>query len=164
MASLHQEGGVRHWAALVGAIALCLAVAALGGLATEAGPGSWYDGLAKASWNPPAWVFAPVWTALYVSLGLALWWIWRAPPAPGRRRALVLFLLQLALNLAWSWIFFGLQAPLVALVDLALLLVAILATMRAAWWHVPFAVMVMVPYLLWCGFAFTLNAAVVVLN
>ena len=164
MASLQREGRGRRWVVLIAAIGLCLGVAALGGIATEAGPGSWYDGLDKASWNPPAWLFAPVWTALYVTLGFALWWIWRAPPGQGRRRALGLFFVQLGLNLAWSWVFFGLQAPLVALADLVLLLAAIVAAMCAAWRAAPLAAVVMVPYLLWCGFALTLNAAVVVLN
>ena len=164
MAAPQRENRLRHWLALPVAILICLAVSGLGAIATEAGPGSWYDGLAKAPWNPPAWVFAPVWTALYISLGFALWLIWKAPAGPGRSRALVLFFVQLGLNLAWSWIFFGLQMPLLALVDLVLLLGAIVATQRAAWWDVPFAGLIMLPYLGWCAFALTLNAAGVVLN
>ncbi len=136
----------------------------MGAIATDAGPGSWYDGLAKASWNPPAWVFAPVWTALYISLGIALWIIWKGSASHNRSRALQLFFLQLGLNLAWSWLFFSLQMPLLALIDLVLLLAAIVATQRAAWWDTPSASVIMLPYLAWCAFALSLNAAVVVLN
>jgi len=164
MTSHRSEGGAGRWLALPAAIALCLGVSALGALATESGPGSWYEGLAKAPWNPPGWVFGPVWTALYIALGFALWWIWRAPTGPRRRRALVFFFVQLGLNLAWSWLFFRFQAPLPALIDLVLLLVAIVATMRVAWDVAPKATLIMVPYLLWCSYALTLNAAVVVLN
>ena len=164
MAGLQRESRLRQWLALPVAILICLAVSGLGAVATDAGPGSWYDGLEKAGWNPPAWVFAPVWTALYITLGIALWIIWKAPDSPGRRRALIFFLVQLGLNLAWSWIFFGLQMPLAALVDLVILIGAIVATLRAAWWDAPFASLVMLPYLGWCSFALTLNAAVVILN
>lgn len=162
MAPLQRES--RLWLALPVAILICLAVSGLGAIATDAGPGSWYDGLAKAPWNPPAWLFAPVWTALYVSLGIALWLIWKVPASPHRRRALTLFFVQLGLNLAWSWLFFGAEMPLLALIDLAALIVAIGLTMRRAWWDAPAATVVMVPYLLWCGFAFTLNAWIVLAN
>ena len=164
MAPLQRESRLRQWLSLPVAILICLAVSGLGAIATDAGTGSWYDGLQKAFWNPPAWVFAPVWTALYVTLGIALWIIWKAPTSRGRSRALTLFFVQLGLNLAWSWIFFGLQMPLLALIDLVLLLGAIVATQRAAWWDTPFASLIMLPYLGWCIFALTLNAAVVVLN
>jgi len=164
MASLQRGNRLRQWLALPVAILICLAVSGLGAIATDAGPGSWYDGLAKAPWNPPAWVFAPVWTALYVTLGIALWIIWKAPAGRNRSRALWLFFLQLGPNLAWSWIFFRFQMPLLALFDLVVLLAAIVATQRTAWWDAPFASLVMLPYLGWCAFALTLNGAVVVLN
>lgn len=164
MAPLQRGNRLRLWLALPVAILICLAVSGLGAIATDAGPGSWYDGLAKAAWNPPAWVFAPVWTALYVSLGVALWFIWKAPAGQGRNRALALFFLQLGLNLAWSWLFFGFQMPLLALIDLVVLLVAIVATQRTAWPVAPPASLIMLPYLAWCAFALTLNGAVVMLN
>lgn len=164
MAAPPGAGRGHRWLSLAVSIGLCLGVSVLGALATDAGPGSWYDGLSKAAWNPPAWVFAPVWTVLYIGLGVSLWWIWRSPGGAARQRALVLFLVQLGLNLAWSWLFFGLQAPAWALVDLVLLIAAIVATMHAAWPVAPAATLVMAPYLAWCGFALTLNAAIVTLN
>ena len=145
-------------------ILLCLAVSALGAIATQAGPGSWYEGIEKAFWNPPSWVFGPVWTVLYITIGIALWIIWRSPQSQRRRWVLMLFFLQLGLNLAWSWIFFGLEQPLLALIDLAGLIAAIVVLVRVGWWETPFAALIMLPYLVWCGFAFTLNAAIVVLN
>ena len=101
---------------------------------------------------------------LYITLGIALWIIWRSPSGVRRTRSLQLFFLQLGINLTWSWLFFGLETPLLALLDLILLLAAIVFTIRVAWWETPFASLIMLPYLVWCGFAFTLNAAVVVLN
>jgi len=157
-------GALRRWPGLLLAVALCLGVSGLGALATDAGPGSWYAGLDKAPWNPPAWVFAPVWTALYVAMGVALWCIWRAPAGVARRRAQGLFFLQLALNLAWSWLFFGLEAPAWALADLVILVGAIAATMRAAWPIAPAATWLLAPYLAWCAYAASLNAVVVALN
>ena len=164
MGSLRRATGPGTWLGLVAAILLCLAVSGLGAIETDAGPGSWYAGLAKAPWNPPAWVFAPVWTALYVSLGIALWLIWKAPSGAGRSRALALFFLQLGLNLAWSWLFFGLQMPLLALFDLVALLAAVVAAQRAMWSVSRAASLILLPYLCWCGFALTLNGAVVALN
>ena len=164
MATPQSGSSLRRWLALPVAILICLAVSGLGAIATQAGPGSWYDGLAKAPWNPPAWVFAPVWTALYVSLGFALWLIWKTPVSPALSRALALFFVQLGLNLAWSWFFFAYQMPLLALIDLVVLLAAIVATQRAAWHTTPAASLVMLPYLGWCAFALTLNGAVVTLN
>lgn len=164
MGPLRRAEGPGKWLGLAGAILICLAVSGLGAIATDAGPGSWYAGLAKAPWNPPAWVFAPVWTALYISLGIALWLIWKAPSGAGRSRALALFFLQLGLNLAWSWLFFGLQMPLLALVDLVTLLAAIVVALRAIRQVTPLAGLILLPYLCWCAFALTLNGAVVVLN
>ncbi len=153
-----------RWVSLALCILLCLGISALGARATQTGPGSWYQSIEKAAWNPPSWGFGPVWTVLYISIGVALWIIWQSPPSRRRRLALSVFALQFALNLAWSWIFFGLEQPLFALIDLGALIGAIVILVRTAWWETPFASLILLPYLLWCGFAFSLNAAVVVLN
>ena len=144
-------------------LALTFLAAALGSLASVNAP-QFYAQLVRPSWAPPGWLFGPVWTALYVSLGFALWLIWKTPVSPGRSRALALFFVQLGLNLAWSWFFFAYQMPLLALIDLVVLLAAIVATQRAAWHTTPAASLVMLPYLGWCAFALTLNGAVVTLN
>jgi benzodiazapine receptor len=153
-----------RWVSLALCVLVCLGVSALGALATDSDPGSWYEGIEKAPWNPPSWVFGPVWTVLYISIGVALWIIWRSRPSPRRSRALTIFAVQLLLNLAWSWLFFGLEQPLLALVDLAFLVGALVVLLRVAWWETPIASLIMLPYLLWCSFAVTLNGAVVLLN
>lgn len=159
-----RQSGMMRWVSLALCILLCLAISALGALATQTGPGSWYESIEKAAWNPPSWGFGPVWTVLYITIGIALWIIWQSPASERRRQVLSLFFLQLALNLAWSWIFFGLEQPLLALLDLAALIAVVVVLVRVAWWETPFASLIMLPYLVWCSFAFTLNAAVVVLN
>jgi tryptophan-rich sensory protein len=118
----------------------------------------------KPAWNPPGSVFFPVWTLLYALMGVAAWLVWQKADAPGRRFALGLFLLQLLLNGAWSWIFFGLHAIDAALYEIVLLWLAILATMlafrrisRASAW-------LLAPYLAWVSFATALTFALLRLN
>ena len=99
------------------AVLLVVAVSACGQLATYPNLAPWYAGLAKPSFNPPNWVFAPVWSALYALMAFALWRILRLAPSPARRAALALFFLQLALNAAWSWMFFAAHSPLLGLIN-----------------------------------------------
>lgn len=146
-------------------LALCLAasfaVMLSGGLFV---PGEWYAALNKPSWNPPNWVFAPAWTILYILMAVAAWRVWRTPASAARRGALQSHFAQLVLNAAWSAIFFGLQSPGLALVEIAFLYLAVTLTLwrffrldRLAGW-------MMVPYLAWLTFASALNAAVWWLN
>ncbi|MGE4064226.1 MAG: TspO/MBR family protein [Rhodospirillaceae bacterium] len=150
-------------AALFGFLAVCFAVSALGSLATFRSVGSWYADLNKPSFNPPNGVFAPVWTTLYVMIALSGWRIWRRIGFSDRR-AYALYALQLALNLAWSGIFFGLQRVGAALVELAFLWIAIAATLIAFWRHDRIAGLLLAPYLAWVTFAGVLNASIWVLN
>ena len=149
---------------LLASIALTVTVGAIGGLATAHSVDTWYPGLNKPSFNPPNRVFAPVWTALYVLMAIAAWRVFLAVQSRSRTLALALFGLQLALNLAWSLIFFGLRAPLPALVELALLLLAIAATVAMFWRLDRLAGVLLVPYAAWCCFAFLLNAEIWLLN
>ncbi|KZD00890.1 TspO/MBR family protein [Oceanibaculum pacificum] len=149
---------------LAGFLGLCLIVSALGGAITATSVGDWYQTLAKPSFNPPDWVFGPVWTVLYIMMAVAGWRIWRRHGFGGVPIAMSLFGAQLALNLAWSFLFFGLRSPSLALIDIFLLLIAILGTMgafrpcdRIAFW-------LLVPYALWVTYATVLNAAIVYLN
>jgi len=150
--------------ALVLFVALCLGIGALGGIATATSVETWYQGLQKPPFNPPNWIFAPVWTTLYVLMGVAAWRIWRRREAGGRRLALTLFAFQLALNLAWSFLFFGLQRIDLALVDIVLLLLAIAATIALFWPIERLAAWLLAPYLLWVAFATALNASLWLLN
>ncbi|HWA61854.1 MAG TPA: TspO/MBR family protein [Caulobacteraceae bacterium] len=155
----------RRWAlSLTLSIALALAVGAVGGLATASSIPDWYAGLRKPSFNPPNWVFGPVWTTLYVLMALAASRIDVRAEGRARGAALVLYAVQLTLNLAWSLIFFGLRAPGPALMELAVLLPAILATALAFWRLDRTAGLLLAPYALWCSFAFVLNFEIWRLN
>jgi tryptophan-rich sensory protein len=127
-------------------------------------PGAWYASLAKPAWNPPNAIFAPVWTVLYVLMSVAAWLVWRRAGFAGAGAALVLFLGQLVLNALWSYLFFGLHRPDLALLDIVLLWVAILVV-AVLFWRVDWrAGALIVPYLLWVGFASFLNFALWRLN
>jgi tryptophan-rich sensory protein len=129
-------------------------------------PGDWYASLAKPDWTPPTWVFGPAWTILYAMMALAAWRLWRRRHACPResRRALALFAVQLALNLAWTPVFFGMQRPDLALAVILLLWAAIAATIVAAWKACRTAAALLVPYLAWVTFATALNMAIWRLN
>lgn len=154
-------GRGRSTAALAGWILLSFSAAALGGFF---GAGEWYRSLNKPSWNPPGWIFGPVWTALYAMMGVAAWLIWRRGGWSARAPALSLFLVQLALNAAWTPLFFGLRAPGLAFAEIVLLWLAILATLVAFWRVQRAGGWLLLPYLAWVSFAAVLNLAIWRLN
>lgn len=154
----------KQWPVLLGFVALCFAVAALGGAVTVPNIPVWYAALNKPSFVPPNWVFGPAWTVLYAMMAAAVWLAWRAA-GPGRRGAPIgLFLVQLALNALWSQLFFGAHLLLPALIDIALLWIAIVATIVAFWPVSRTAAFLLLPYLAWVSFASLLNASVWRLN
>ena len=150
--------------ALLAWISLCFLVATVSALVTD--PGAWYEALEKPAWTPPNWLFGPVWTALYTLMGVAAWMIWeRRRQQPGNAQAaLVLFIIQLALNGLWSWLFFGQQAILLAFLDILLLWTALAATIIAFSRVRVLAAGLLIPYFLWTSYAVALNGAIVVLN
>ena len=151
--------------ALAGFIVLCLAVGATGGAVTATSVGTWYAALEKPAFNPPDWVFAPVWTALYVMMAIGAWRVWlKAGEAPGARPALGLWSLQLALNLTWSFVFFGARLIGAALAEIVVLLAAIVATLVLFWRVDRAAGWLLVPYAAWVAFAAVLTAAIWRLN
>ena len=147
-------GGGAGWLGLIAWLALCVGAAAVG---SRFMPGAWYASLQKPSWNPPGWVFGPVWTALYAAMAVAAWMVRRRGGFAVQGRALGLFLLQLALNAAWSPVFFGMQRIGLALVVMLLLWAAIAATMAAFFRVSRGAGWLLVPYLAWVSFAAVLN-------
>lgn len=149
---------------LLAFVAACLAVGAIGGAVTATSVGTWYQQLRKPSFNPPNWVFAPVWTALYIAMAVAAWRVWRARGLEGARSALVLFALQLALNLGWSILFFGLRQIGLALIEILILLATLVATTLAFRRIDGIAALLLVPYVAWVSFATVLTAAVWRLN
>jgi tryptophan-rich sensory protein len=154
----------RNVVALAGFVALCFVVAAAGGAVTATSVGTWYAGLAKPAFNPPDWVFGPVWTALYLMIAVAGWRVWRRRSESGAWLALGAWGVQLSLNLSWSMLFFGARMIGAALADIAVLLAAILITAALFWRIDRIAGALLIPYAAWVGFATVLNAALWRLN
>lgn len=141
----------------------CFIAAGIGGAASiQAGP--FYAQLVRPEWAPPGSVFGPVWSVLYLLMGIAAWLVWREGGFRAARTALTLFLVQLALNALWSWLFFGWHLGALAFVEVLLLWGAIVATLIAFWRIKPLAGALLVPYLLWVSFASALNYTVWQLN
>ena len=153
---------MRDIATLVLFVGLCLLVGALGGWVTAAGVKDWYPMLAKPSFNPPNWVFGPVWTILYGMMGIAAWRVWRA--AGTKSPEITLWAIQLAFNLAWSWVFFSLHLIGAALAEIAVLWLLVLATTILFWRQDHIAGLLLLPYLAWTGFATLLTQAIWRLN
>jgi tryptophan-rich sensory protein len=127
-------------------------------------PGAWYASLAKPAWNPPDAIFAPMWTALYVLMAVAAWLVWRRAGFAGAGTALALFVIQLVLNALWSYLFFGLNRPDIAFLEIVILWLAILLVLVLFWREDWRAGALMIPYLVWVGFASCLNFALWRLN
>ena len=150
---------------LVAAAGLCLVLGSIGSIVTITGPGSWYSLLVKPAFQPPSWLFAPVWTLLFVLMGIALFLVWDLGTSrPGVRSAIVLFGIQFALNVAWSFLFFGLRSPALGLLDIIVLWWLILATTVTFYRLRPVAGYLLLPYLAWVSFATVLNASIMYLN
>jgi tryptophan-rich sensory protein len=145
-------------------VLVCFGAAGLGGIVTTPNIPTWYAGLVKPAWTPPGWVFGPVWFVLYLSMAVAAWLVWRQGGLQAARVPLGLFAVQLALNAAWSWLFFGLRDPGLALIDVILLWSAICATTITFWHRSWIAGVLFVPYLAWVSFAAVLNFAIWRLN
>ena len=149
---------------LVVSLMICFAAGGIGGLATTQGLDAWYETLDKPTWNPPNWVFAPVWTTLYGLMGTAVWLVWRGGVWNEVKSAVVLFTVQLVLNGLWSILFFGLQNPGGALIEIVALWLAIVATTMLFFRSSMIAGGLMMPYLLWVSFASFLNFTIWNLN
>lgn len=142
---------------LLGWVALCFATAALGGWWTAGSVHTWYPALLKPAWNPPAWLFGPVWTVLYLMMGVAAWRVWRHRGEPGVQPALAWFVVQLVLNAAWSGLFFGLRNPGAAAAEICFLWGAIAIALGLSGRIDRWAAALLVPYLAWVSFALLLN-------
>ena len=145
--------------ALIVWLVVSLAAGGVGALATR-NAREFYASLAKPAWAPPGWLFGPVWTVLYVLMGVAAWLVWRRAGWRGASGALSLFLVQLACNAAWSWIFFAWRSGALAFADIVLLLVLIVATMLAFARVHGLAALLLLPYLAWVLFATALTFAI----
>ncbi|MDO8340059.1 MAG: TspO/MBR family protein [Candidatus Burarchaeum sp.] len=154
-----------NYAKLAAAIAVCLLVGILGSLYTMPAIPGWYAGLNKPAFTPPSWVFGPVWTSLYILMGISLYLVLgRGLGAWGVKPALSLFSIQLVLNFLWSYLFFGLRSPLAGLICIALLWVELALTIVAFSRISRKAALLLVPYLLWVTFAVYLNFSIWLMN
>jgi tryptophan-rich sensory protein len=158
------QGKLRDLAGFAFWLALCLAVSGIGGAITRTSVSGWYQGLSKPWFNPPDWVFAPVWMSLFILMGVSAWLVWRRPGFRRGRVPLALFGMQLALNLAWSGLFFGIRSVGWALVEILALWIALLLTLISFYRVNMAAGLLLVPYLLWSSFAIALNASIWWLN
>lgn len=156
-----RRDGLIALAAFAGAT---LFVYVVSGLVTASSVGGWYQTLNKPSFNPPDWVFAPVWSALYVMIAAAGWMAWRRARNHQRRRVVTAWGLQLALNFLWSMLFFGLQWVGITLINIVLLWAAILWTIVVFWPVQRLAAVLLIPYAAWVAFAIALNGAIWWLN
>ncbi|MDZ7845213.1 MAG: TspO/MBR family protein [Anaerolineales bacterium] len=125
---------------------------------------NWYTGLVKPSWNPPNWLFGPVWSVLYLLMAISVWLVWMKEGLAGAVVPLVIFLLQLVLNAGWSWLFFGKHEMGIAFLEILILWAAILACIIVFWNLNPISGMLLVPYILWVTFAAVLNYTLWQLN
>ncbi|MCD6052761.1 MAG: TspO/MBR family protein [Verrucomicrobia bacterium] len=148
---------------LAGFLLLVFACAGLGGWFTSLSVNDWYQSLHKPAWNPPAAVFGPVWTVLYVTIAVAGWMVWKTD-LPARKNALIAWSVQLVLNVLWSACFFALKNPGLALIEIVALWLSILVTILLFKPLNPKAAWLLVPYLAWVTFATALNAAIWRLN
>jgi translocator protein len=150
---------------LIISIAIPLIIGGTSGFFTATGVESWYQTINKPSWNPPGWIFGPVWTTLYVLMGIALFLVWKADASPELKKiAIILFAVQLALNFCWSFIFFYQQQPGWALVEIIVMWAFILFTIFAFAQVNKTAAWLLVPYISWVSFAVILNYTIWKLN
>ncbi|MDQ1560535.1 MAG: translocator protein [Pyrinomonadaceae bacterium] len=162
--STYLPQGASQWIGLACAVAACFAAAGIGSLYTTPAIPTWYASLQKPAWTPPAWLFGPVWTLLYLAMAIAVWLVWRERGFAAASLAITLFAVQLVLNALWSIVFFGWRRPDLALVEIFFLWAAIFATMLSFWRVLHAAGWLMWPYLMWVTFAGFLNLAIWRLN
>lgn len=148
---------------IVGWLAITFVAAAIGG-AGSINAGSFYEQLMLPEWAPPSSLFGPVWTVLYAMMGISAWLVWRVDGFLTARVALTLFLIQLALNAVWSWVFFAWHLGGLAFANILLLWILIVTTLIAFWRVRAIAGALLVPYLLWISFASALNYTIWQLN
>ncbi|MEO5683025.1 MAG: TspO/MBR family protein [Chitinophagaceae bacterium] len=150
---------------LIISIVLAVGIGSLGGIFTAPEIQSWFLHLNKPAWNPPNWLFAPVWTSLYIMMGIAFYLVWKDPSnTDSKRWAIIIFIAQFALNFFWSYIFFRQHQMGWAFVEIVVLWVAILCTIIAFSKINKTAAWLLVPYISWVSFAAVLNYTIWQLN
>lgn len=150
---------------LVISVGVCFLAAGIGSVFTTSAIDTWYTTLQKPVFSPPNWIFGPVWTLLYLMMGISLYTFWnKKTPTNEKRQGFSLFFVQLTLNVLWSILFFGLKSPIAALIGIIFLWFAIYLTIRKFLEASKLAGWLLIPYLVWVSFATILNLAIVFLN
>ncbi len=152
------------WLWPIGMAVMCLALGTLSGLSTIGGDDEWYKELIKPPGTPPPWVFGPVWTVLYLLMGISVGRLIHRRKQPGAKPALCVFAMQFVLNLAWTPIFFGMARVDAALAIIAAMWLGVLATISSAWRVDRLSAVLLLPYLLWLSYAVYLNAGIYGMN
>lgn len=155
---------IKAFSSLFICLLIPLAIGGLSGFATASGISDWYVTLNKPSFNPPNYLFAPVWTCLYILMGISLFIIWQSPMGQIRTNALIIFTIQILLNFLWSFLFFKFKMPGLALIEIMMIWISILAMIILFSRISKPAAYLQIPYLLWVSFATILNAAIWHLN
>ncbi len=156
---------IQKFLRLIVSVILCQGAGFIGSIFTRQSVSTWYAEIKKPSFTPPAWVFAPAWTILFILMGISFWLVWeKGLKGKKNKKAIFLFFIQLALNISWSFLFFGLRSPLYGLIEITILSGAITATIISFFKISKKAAWVLLPYLLWTGFALTLNLSIFLLN
>lgn len=149
---------------LVLSLLFTIGIGSLGSVFTISQIPNWYASLQKPVFNPPNWIFGPVWTILYLLMGVALYLVWKKPISKGRNTAIAIFIIQLILNFFWSIIFFKYHLIGWAFIEILLMWALILFCILLFWKHSKLASFMLIPYLFWVSFATILNAAIFQLN
>jgi benzodiazapine receptor len=152
---------VPEFVKIIGYILICLMAGIIGALFTATGEGSWYSAINKPSFNPPNYLFGPVWTCLYVMMGISLYLVLKNK---ADKRAKIFFGAQLVLNTLWTLIFFGLEMPILAFVEIVVLWIAILFTIISFYKFSKVAAYLLIPYILWVSFASLLTLSIAIIN
>jgi len=155
---------MKNFLKLIGSIFVCFLPGIVGGYFTANNLYPWYDTLVKPAFNPPSWVFSPVWTTLYTLMGISLFLVLKAESSPDKRQGLVFFAVQLVLNGLWAIVFFGMHQILGAFILIILLLAFIILSIIKFYRVSKPAAYLLIPYLLWVGFASVLNYSLYQLN
>ena len=157
---------MKEFIKLLISVIVCQLAGVIGSIFTESSVKTWYAAINKPSFTPPDWLFGPVWIFLFLLMGISLFLVWSHPSAApiDRRRALIIFGAQLALNAFWSSAFFGLKSPLFGFIVIVILWIAILMTIIRFLKISELAAWLLIPYILWVSFASVLNFAILLLN
>jgi translocator protein len=149
---------------LIVSIVICQLAGLVGSFFTFPAVSTWYLTLNKPSFNPPSWLFGPVWTFLFLLMGISIYLIWTKGPSLNNSKAFEFFIIQLVLNILWSVLFFGLHSPLAAFIEIILLWIAILLTIIYSFKVSKSVSYLLIPYILWVTFASVLNLSIYLLN